>query len=74
MTRILLIDDDEKLGELLKAYFQRFDLQLDTATLPSVGLARIQRNKPDLVILDVMLPEQDGFEVCRAIRDRKSTR
>ena len=38
MTRILLIDDDEKLGELLKAYFQRFDLQLDTATLPSVGL------------------------------------
>ena len=68
MTRILLIDDDEKLGELLKAYFQRFDLQLDTATLPSVGLARIQRDKPDLVILDVMLPEQDGFEVCRTIR------
>ena len=49
MTRILLIDDDEKLGELLKAYFQRFDLQLDTATLPSLGLAKLQRDKPDLV-------------------------
>jgi two-component system, OmpR family, response regulator len=72
MTRILLIDDDEKLGDLLKAYFQRFDMQLDAATLPSVGLAKIQRDKPDLVILDVMLPEQDGFEVCRTIRKTSS--
>lgn len=72
MTRILLIDDDKKLGELLKAYFLRFDMQLEVATLPSVGLARLQRDKPDLVILDVMLPEQDGFEVCRAIRKTSS--
>jgi OmpR family response regulator RpaB len=72
MTRILLIDDDEKLGALLKAYFKRFDLQLDAVTLPSTGLARIQRDKPDLVILDVMLPEQDGFEVCRTIRKTSS--
>ena len=52
MTRILLIDDDEKLGELLKAYFQRFDMQLDNAVRPSEGLLKIQRDKPDLVILD----------------------
>ena len=52
MTRILLIDDDEKLGELLKAYFQRFDMQLDNAVRPSEGLMKIQRDKPDLVILD----------------------
>jgi len=68
MARILLIDDDEKLGELLKAYFKRFDMQLDSATRPSEGLARLQRDKPDLVILDGMLPEMDGFDVCRAIR------
>lgn len=68
MTRILLIDDDEKLGELLKAYFQRFDMQLDNALRPSEGLAKLNRDKPDLIILDVMLPEQDGFEVCRTIR------
>jgi DNA-binding response OmpR family regulator len=72
MTRILLIDDDEKLGELLKAYFQRFDMQLDNALLPSVGLMKIQRDKPDLVILDGMLPEQDGFDVCRTIRKTSS--
>lgn len=68
MTRILLIDDDEKLGELLKAYFRRFDMQLEAATRPSDGLARLQRDKPDLVILDGMLPEMDGFDVCRTIR------
>jgi DNA-binding response OmpR family regulator len=68
VTRILLIDDDEKLGELLKAYFQRFDMQVDVALRPSEGLTKLAREKPDLVILDVMLPEQDGFEVCRTIR------
>lgn len=72
MTRILLIDDDEKLGELLKAYFQRFDMQLDNAVRPSEGLIKIQRDKPDLVILDGMLPEQDGFDVCRTIRKTSS--
>lgn len=72
MTRILLIDDDEKLGELLRAYFQRFDMQVDVALRPSDGLARLARDKPDLVILDVMLPEQDGFEVCRTIRRTSS--
>lgn len=72
MAKILLIDDDEKLGGLLSSYFARFDLELETATLPSVGLEKLRRHQPDLVILDVMLPEQDGFDVCRTIR--KSSR
>jgi DNA-binding response OmpR family regulator len=68
MTKILLIDDDKKLAGLLGAYFERFGFQLSSATLPSKGLQLLQREEPDLVILDVMLPEQDGFEVCRTIR------
>jgi len=68
MPKILLIDDDEKLGGLLGNYLERFDLELISATLPSVGLDTLAREDPDLVILDVMLPEQDGFEVCRTIR------
>jgi len=68
MAKILLIDDDEKLGGLLGAYFERFDLELISATLPSVGLKKLATENPDLVILDVMLPEQDGFQVCRTIR------
>ncbi len=68
MPRILLIDDDERLADLLREYFQRFDLALVSATRPSVGLERLHSDNFDLVILDIMLPEMDGFEVCKAIR------
>ena len=72
MTKILLIDDDEKLGVLLGSYFERFDLELVSATLPSVGLQKLAEENPDLVILDVMLPDIDGFEVCRRIRGKST--
>jgi OmpR family response regulator RpaB len=72
MPRILLIDDDEKLGELLGAYFRRFDLDLTAANHPALGLEKLEKEKPDLVILDVMLPDQDGFAVCRDIRRRSA--
>jgi DNA-binding response OmpR family regulator len=68
MNKILLIDDDEKLGELLGTFFQRFDLDLSVAHEPKAGMAMLTSVDPDLVILDVMLPGQDGFEVCRNIR------
>jgi two-component system OmpR family response regulator len=68
MHRILLIDDDELLAPPLAAYLQRFDMQLENATRPSVGLARLRAEAFDAAILDVMLPEMDGFELCRAIR------
>ena len=68
MHRVLLIDDDEQLGPPLGTYFQRFELQLTQATTPSDGLARLRNGQFDAVVLDVMLPEMDGFEVCRTIR------
>ena len=68
MPRILLIDDDEQLGPPLAAYFQRFELQLVHATRPSDGLVQLRRGGFDAAILDVMLPEMDGFELCRTIR------
>ncbi len=68
MPRILLIDDDAQLGPPLAAYFARFNFKLDCALKPSDGLARLQRERYDAAILDVMLPEMDGFALCRAIR------
>jgi two-component system, OmpR family, response regulator len=68
MQRILLIDDDTQLGGPLAAYFARFELVLECALSPSAGLARLQAGDIDAAILDVMLPEMDGFGVCRAIR------
>jgi two-component system, OmpR family, response regulator len=68
MSRILFIDDDERLADLLTAYFQRFGLVLESANAPSVGLSKLAANRYDLIILDVMLPEMDGFVVCKIIR------
>jgi OmpR family response regulator RpaB len=72
MSKLLLIDDDEKLGKLLTEYLARHGLNLVAANRPSVGLKLLTRNDIDLVILDVMLPEMDGFEVCREIRKNNS--
>ena len=68
MHRILLIDDDAQLGPPLTVYFQRFELELVHALKPSDGLARLGAGGFDAAILDVMLPEMDGFELCRTIR------
>ena len=68
MHRVLLIDDDEQLGAPLARYFQRFELDLTHALRPSEGLARLHGGPFDAAILDVMLPEMDGFELCRTIR------
>jgi two-component system, OmpR family, response regulator len=68
MPRLLLIDDDEQLGPPLAAYFRRFQFDLQHATRPSEGLKRLRQGGFDVAILDVMLPEMDGFELCRTIR------
>lgn len=68
MPSILLIDDDARLAELLGRYFAKHDLDLDSALKPSAGMEKLLAGRYDLVILDVMLPEKDGFDVCRDIR------
>ncbi|MCY3604799.1 MAG: response regulator transcription factor [Gammaproteobacteria bacterium] len=71
-SRIFLIDDDAKLAMLLRAYFSRFDLELESALEGDTGLRKMASFEPDLVILDVMLPGRDGFELCREIRKTSS--
>jgi OmpR family response regulator RpaB len=68
MRRLLLIDDDERLAAPLATFFARFEFTLDAATTPSAGLALLRAQAYDAAILDVMLPEMDGFELCRTIR------
>jgi len=68
-ARVLIIDDDEKLGELLREYLGRFGFDVRTAAHPDTGLRLLKSDAPDIVILDVMLPDMDGFAVCRKIRE-----
>jgi OmpR family response regulator RpaB len=70
VTHILLIDDDRRHSELLRTYCQRFDIDVDCAFDGEQGLRRLATTRPDLVLLDVMLPGKDGFAVCREIRRR----
>ena len=65
---LLIIDDDTKLNRLLTGYLSDFGFRVESVTRPKEGIARIRRNPPDLVVLDVMLPEMNGFEACREIR------
>lgn len=68
MTKVLIIDDDKKHSELLQAFFKRYGISLTCAFNADEGLKKLARGEPDLVILDIMLPGRDGFEVCREIR------
>lgn len=69
---LLIIDDDEKLNRLLTAFFDGFGFHTVSATDPEKGLQRLDRLGPDLVVLDVMLPGMNGFEVVKEIRRRSN--
>lgn len=68
MFNVLLIDDDEKLAPILTEYCIRYGIRISAALTPSAGFERLRQNDFDAVILDIMLPEMDGFQVCRTIR------
>ena len=66
--KVLLIDDDPDLLELLRFLFSQASYQVFTAGCGLEGLRQFYAHSPDLVILDVMMPDLDGWEVCRRIR------
>ncbi len=72
MPHIHLIDDDAALHDLLGTYFKDSDWTLSGSETPSAAFAYLNDNAVDLVILDVMLPEMDGFAVCRELRQRQA--
>lgn len=67
-SNILIIDDDPKLNRLLTEFLAGYGHKVATALTPGEGFKKLRRSQPDLIILDVMLPEMNGFEMCRAIR------
>lgn len=69
-TRILLIEDDERLATLTAEYLTKNGLSVNIEGHGDRAEQRILAEHPDLVILDVMLPGKDGFEICRGIRSR----
>ncbi len=68
-THALIIDDDEALAEMLSEFLRARDLEVVTRHRADTGLAALREETFDAVILDVMLPNLDGFEVCKRIRE-----
>ena len=66
--KILIIDDDEKLNALLSEYLAGFNFEVISAVNSGEGLKILNKGNTDLIILDVMLPGRNGFEVCKEIR------
>ena len=68
-TRVLIIDDDDRLNALLTKYLAGFGFSVHAVTHPDAGLRALRADPPDLVVLDVMLPDTDGLTVCRKMRE-----
>ena len=72
-TRILVIDDDVHISELLKLYLEKEDYEVEVAHDGGEGLDKFKSFEPKLVLLDIMLPVMDGWQVCREIRRINNT-
>ena len=68
--RVLLLEDDRKITDLLTEYLSGFDYQVWSTSSPSSAREYLKRNHPDIAILDVMLPEEDGFTFLRTLRSQ----
>ncbi|MCG8549374.1 MAG: response regulator [Desulfobacterales bacterium] len=67
---ILLVEDDRRLGDLVAKYLRRNEFDVSIERRGDTAPARIIKETPDLVILDLMLPGMDGLEVCRSVRSQ----
>jgi DNA-binding response OmpR family regulator len=71
--RLVVIDDEPGTVDLLKMYFEMFNFDVATALTGTGGLKAIMETAPTAVILDLMLPDMDGLEVCRQVRSMQAT-
>jgi diguanylate cyclase (GGDEF)-like protein len=72
-ARLLVVEDDLDIGNMLKIYFSGMDFDVDVATRGSDALEKTKQVLPHLIVLDIMLPDIDGYEVCRSLRTSMRT-
>ena len=73
MSKILIVEDEESIADLEKDYLELSGFEVEIENQGDTGLVRAVKENFDLLILDLMLPEIDGFEICRQVREAKNT-
>lgn len=71
MSKILIIEDELSIAELERDYLELNNFEVEIETNGAAGLKKAQEEEYSLIILDLMLPDMDGFEICKAIREEK---
>ncbi|MFH0799835.1 MAG: response regulator [Pseudomonadota bacterium] len=72
--RILIIDDEREIADLLKVRLEMANYEVLTANDGQEGLDRARSDKPDLILLDVMMPKLNGYQACRELKNSESTK
>ena len=72
--KLFILDDEEDIVKPLAARFEAEDLEVGWAFEPEAGIAKLKAFKPDVVLLDVIMPKMDGWEVCRRLREDPGTK
>ncbi|MBY7143465.1 response regulator transcription factor [Virgibacillus sp. NKC19-3] len=72
-SKILVVDDEERIRRLIRMYLERDDYEIDEAENGKDALQKALKNDYDVILLDIMMPEMDGIEVCRELRKEKET-
>ena len=71
MSRILVVDDDKDIVRLVKSYLEKAGFNVVTAFDGETALHSLRRERPDLLVLDLMLPDRDGWDLTRLIERMK---
>ena len=72
-ARLLIVEDDTDITDMLTAYFSAMDFEVDVAHRGSEALEKTHQALPDLIVLDILLPDIDGYDVCRSLRKETRT-
>ena len=72
MSKILIVEDEEAIADLEKDYLELSGFEVEIENRGDTGLDKALNEDYDLLILDLMLPEVDGFEICRQVREKKN--
>jgi len=74
MTKILVVDDEEEVRSLIKSGLEQNGYAAITASSGLEALDICKTNKPDLILLDIVMPEMDGYEACEKLKNNESTK